>query len=332
MPRIAYLQAIAGTANILCEKHVVQGEALSTATKSTAASPSEELAHEPPPNIYAIAAMRRAVALLVAQAANALSIDLTLTKRLPLMPFGADEVLIPGQSRYLHLYEARFLSLFEYCTRECEDDVVLGFFAGDAALLKCATRARVDSWERLEVGVGVTVRGVARCSIRDIEQHGDQPFMVADVGVLEDADAVTMPARDANEESAVDIVKALADEVDTLSGKHDIATGRANEMVVDPRAMSEPDADVGRTTSLTKRASDLAQSARPGDCDETELLSFLALEGAPPDVKLKMLASTSRAERLAAARGELERQKAELAAKASLKSLNLSWGDDDKSS
>ena len=43
-------------------------------------------------------------------------------------------------------------------------------------------------------------------------------------------------------------------------------------------------------------------------------------------------AIASRAERLAAARGELERQKAELAAKASLKSLNLSWGDDDEGS
>ena len=74
---------------------------------------------------------RRVLALLTTlQAANALAA--TTTKRLPLMPFGADEVLIPGQSRYLHLYEARFLSLFEYCTRECDDDVVLGFFAGDS--------------------------------------------------------------------------------------------------------------------------------------------------------------------------------------------------------
>ena len=84
--------------------------------------------------------------------------------------------------------------------------------------------------------------------------------------------------------------------------------------------------------AFEQRAAELASTARPGDCDRNELLSFLALEGAPPDVKLKMLASTSRAERLAAARGELERQKAELAAKASLKSLNLSGGDDDEGS
>ena len=271
---------------------------------------------------------RRVLALLTTlQAANALAA--ATSKRLPLMPFGADEVLIPGQSRYLHLYEARFLSLFEYCTRECDDDVVLGFFAGDSALLRCATRARVDAWERLDVGVGVTVRGVARCTISDVERYNDQPFMVADVGVLEDADAVSAPASDANEAAAVDVVSELADEVDELSSRHDIAASRENELAVDPRAMSNPEDVVRRTTSLTQRAAELASTARPGDCDRNELLSFLALEGAPPDVKLKMLASTSRAERLAAARGELERQKAELAAKASLKSLNLSWGDDD---
>ena len=245
------------------------------------------------------------------------------------MPFGADEVLIPGQSRYLHLYEARFLSLFEYCTRECDDDVVLGFFAGDSALLRCATRARVDAWERLDVGVGVTVRGVARCTISDVERYNDQPFMVATADILEDADAVAAPASDANEKAAVDVVSELADEVDSLSARHDIAASRENEIAVDPRAMSNPETETRRTTSLTQRAAELAATARPGDCDRNELLSFLALEGAPPDVKLKMLASTSRAERLAAARGELERQKAELAAKASLKSLNLSWGDDD---
>ena len=271
---------------------------------------------------------RRLLALVATtQTINALAA--ATSKRLPLMPFGADEVLIPGQSRYLHLYEARFLSLFEYCTRECDDDVVLGFFAGDSALLRCATRARVDAWERLDVGVGVTVRGVARCTISDVERYNDQPFMVATADILEDADAVAAPASDANEKAAVDVVSELADEVDSLSARHDIAASRENELAVDPRAMSNPETETRRTTSLTQRAAELAATARPGDCDRNELLSFLALEGAPPDVKLKMLASTSRAERLAAARGELERQKAELAAKASLKSLNLSWGDDD---
>lgn len=260
--------------------------------------------------------MRRLVALAAAAAA-------LRPARLPLMPFGADEVLVPGQSRYLHLYEARFLALFEYCKSDADNDCVLGFFAGDDALLRCATRARVDAWERLDVGIGVTVRGVARCAIANVEQAQDRPFLVAELGALEDA-------ADGDDAAAAAAVEELADEVDALAAKHDIETTRQNELAVDPRALLEDGAKKapGRTTGLRDRAAALARDARDGDSDEGELFSFLALEGAPADVKLKMLASTSRGERLAAARAELERQRAELAAKASLKSLNLSWGDD----
>ena len=65
---------------------------------------------------------------------------------------------------------------------------------------------------------------------------------------------------------------------------------------------------LARETSATRRAVEAAEADKAEGSDAVEL---------------------PRAERLAAARGELERQKAELAAKASLKSLNLSWGDDD---
>ena len=246
---------------------------------------------------------------------------------LPLMPFGSDEVLIPGQSRYLHLYEARFLALFDHATKECGDDVVLGFFAGDNALLRCATRARVDRWERLDVGVGVTLRGVSRCSIAGVDQTEDHPFLLCALEDLADA-----PGGGGGEAAAAEI-RALADEVDALAARHDIDAGRSKEIAVDPRAMVD-EADVGdvaRSGSLGDRVAALSADARAGDATDAELLSFLALEGAPPDLKLRMLASTSRAERLDAAKAELERQKAELAAKASLKSAlsGLSWGDED---
>jgi len=253
--------------------------------------------------------------------AAALTAPAITPRTLPLMPFGADEVLMPGQSRYLHLYEARFIALFEHCTERCGGDCVLGFYAGDNALLRCATRARVDRWERLDVGVGVTVRGVARCAIAGVTQDGEQPFLVCELGELGDAS-------DEGLEAASEGVRALADEVDALAAKHSIDAGE-RELSVDPRAMvEEGTVDFRRTTSLGERVASLSEDARPGDATGGELLSFLALEGANPALKLKMLASTSRAERLATATSELERQRAELAAKASLKSLGLTWGDE----
>lgn len=276
--------------------------------------------------------------LLCARAARALA---PVPKTLPLMPFASDEVLIPGQSRYLHLYEARFLSLFEHATANCDGAVVLGFFAGDSALLRCATTATVESWERLDVGVGATLRGVGRCAIANVDAGDDAPYLVATVEPYGDDGPTPYP------DAAAAEVAALADEVEALSAKHAIDRSVGGEIRVDPRAIAddgallsesesglraaalaaETGAGGGGAESITRRVARLSEEARPGDATHAELLSFLALEGAPVDVKLKMLASTKREERLAAAKAELERQKAELAAKASLKSLNLQWGE-----
>ena len=87
------------------------------------------------------------------------------------------------------------------------------------------------------------------------------------------------PSSDANEAAAVDVVSELADEVDELSSRHDIAASRENELAVDPRAMNSPEEVTRRTTSLTQRAAELASTARPGDCDRNELLSFLGVGG-----------------------------------------------------
>ncbi|XP_077231589.1 ATP-dependent protease La (LON) domain protein isoform X6 [Tasmannia lanceolata] len=53
---------------------------------------------------------------------------------LPLLPFQADEVLVPSESKRLHLYEARFLALLEEV-------------------------------ERLEIGALVSIRGIGRVNI-----------------------------------------------------------------------------------------------------------------------------------------------------------------------
>jgi len=152
-----------------------------------------------------------------------------------------------------------------------------------------------------------------------VDQTEDQPFLQCALEALADDGA--------GDAAAADAVATLADEVDELAARHDIDSGRTKEISVDPRAMVDEggEPDLARTGSLSDRVASLSADARPGDVRDSELLSFLALEGASPDVKLKMLASTSRADRLDAAKTELERQRAELAAKASLKSLNLSW-------
>lgn len=262
---------------------------------------------------------------LVGRAASAL-------EEMACLPFAADEVLLPGQSRYLHLYEARFLALFEYATSKCDSELCMGFFVGDGALLATATRARIDSWKQLDVGVGATVTGVARCAVESICTE-DRPFLVANVRRVVDDDAESGTS-DEDRRALADRVVALYAEVESLARRHSIASRRENELSADPRAFDQPDAataaaaakikaDAPQARSLIERACEL--SARPNGTSspELELLSFLALEGSELELKLNALTMASCHERLVLAEAELQRQRSELAAKAAIKSLNF---------
>ena len=52
------------------------------------------------------------------------------------LPFDREEILLPGDSRYLHLYESRFLALFEFATEERNSTVALGFFTDDGVSIQ----------------------------------------------------------------------------------------------------------------------------------------------------------------------------------------------------
>ncbi|RZC54082.1 hypothetical protein C5167_012939 [Papaver somniferum] len=71
----------------------------------------------------------------------------------PLLPFGADEVLVPTESKTLHLYEARFLALLEEV-------------------------------ERLEIGALVSIRGIGRVKIVNFNQA--DPYLKGVVIPLQD--------------------------------------------------------------------------------------------------------------------------------------------------
>jgi len=57
---------------------------------------------------------------------------------LPLLPFPLDEVMLPGETKELHLYEARYLSLLESCLKGCEEagGVLGAAYAGAGASVR----------------------------------------------------------------------------------------------------------------------------------------------------------------------------------------------------
>ncbi|XP_008459683.2 uncharacterized protein LOC103498728 isoform X3 [Cucumis melo] len=77
--------------------------------------------------------------LLSAERRWNLSVYATTSLDLPLLPFGVNDVLVPSESKTLHLYEARYLAL-------------------------------LDEVERLQVGALVTIRGIGRVKIIELLQ------------------------------------------------------------------------------------------------------------------------------------------------------------------
>ncbi|CDF32120.1 unnamed protein product [Chondrus crispus] len=105
--------------------------------------------------------------------------------RVPAIPFPPQEVFLPGESKLLHLFEARYLSLFEHvivhCDKQCAHVLVA---PGRNALAAHGTIVRIREWRRLDVGVSVRFEAVGRLRISKL--YNASPFLQADVHVVDD--------------------------------------------------------------------------------------------------------------------------------------------------
>ncbi|XP_058189837.1 uncharacterized protein LOC131307377 isoform X2 [Rhododendron vialii] len=97
---------------------------------------------------------------------------------LPLLPFPMDQVLVPSETKTLHLYEARYLSLLDeslFGTNKHFVHFVLDPIGiNDTAEASFAARygclVLIEKVERLDVGALVSIRGVGRVKIVKIVQ------------------------------------------------------------------------------------------------------------------------------------------------------------------
>lgn len=90
---------------------------------------------------------------------------------IPMLPFAPGEVLIPGESKRLHLYEARFLTMFENSVVHFNKRFAHVLFAADrAALAAYGTLAFVRYWRRLDVGVLIEVEGTIRLRVSALKR------------------------------------------------------------------------------------------------------------------------------------------------------------------
>jgi hypothetical protein len=157
------------------------------------------------------------------------------------------EILLPGQSRYLHFYEDRFVELGEYSIANGAI-VALGFFNGvDGSLLSTCTLAEIDEYNRLDLGVGLTLRGVSRVDIVNVTSV--RPFIKVKVVKCidsndddDESDAIlsTGGLQAITLEELEEKIYEAHEVLEKKGLEADIAVDSSPEIKVDPRALLEP--------------------------------------------------------------------------------------------
>ncbi|XP_074378763.1 uncharacterized protein LOC141720320 isoform X1 [Apium graveolens] len=112
---------------------------------------------------------------------------------LPLLPFPLEQVLVPTESKTLHLYEARYLQLLEESVSNKKnffvhfvlDPIVVAYAtSGPSFAARYGCLALIEKVERLEIGALVSIRGVGRVTIAKFEQS--EPYLKGMVLPLQD--------------------------------------------------------------------------------------------------------------------------------------------------
>ncbi|CAM9490894.1 unnamed protein product, partial [Discosporangium mesarthrocarpum] len=112
------------------------------------------------------------------------------TKELCFLPFVVEDVMCPGETKELHLFEARFLALFERAMKEhggCIGGAIIipGDNDEEGGMVKVGHLCEIMKWEREEVGVSATLRCIGRVELIDLV--GLDPYISAMVRMITDS-------------------------------------------------------------------------------------------------------------------------------------------------
>ncbi|KAJ4701219.1 ATP-dependent protease La (LON) domain protein [Melia azedarach] len=141
--------------------------------------------------------------------------------QLPLLPFNMNEVLVPSESKVLHLYEARYIALLEESL--LRKKLFVHFVLDPISISDSATEAsfaarygclvRIENVEQLDVGALVSIRGIGRVKIINFLQA--DPYLQGEVMPMQDRS----PESSSNVSSKVLAVKEAVYNLNSLEIK-----------------------------------------------------------------------------------------------------------------
>lgn len=115
------------------------------------------------------------------------------TAALPLLPFPAHHIMLPGEEKTLHLFESRYLALFDAALLRFDKTFGHILLSEErAALAASGTLVTVSEWERADIGVKLRIQGIGRIQVQEVEVGA--AFIVGSVRFVEDGDGGGMEA------------------------------------------------------------------------------------------------------------------------------------------
>lgn len=92
-----------------------------------------------------------------------------LPREVTVLPFPCDEVLLQGETKELHLYEERFIKLFDKCINEHSGVFAMGLIS-DSGIIQTVPLCEVETYNNMgdKLGIFVSARVVGRAALVDI--------------------------------------------------------------------------------------------------------------------------------------------------------------------
>ncbi|KAF2608201.1 hypothetical protein F2Q68_00044009, partial [Brassica cretica] len=240
---------------------------------------------------------------------------------LPLLPFSMSEVLVPTESKTLHLYEARYLALLEESIKR-KKNMFVHFILDPISISEKATEASFAARygclvERLDIGALVSIRGAGRVKISRF--LGADPYLSGEVRPIQDR-------------FNYEISNEITSEISKL--KESIKNLSSLEI-----KLKAPEDSLLQTRLLNSLK--WAEDEPPEECEESffpslqERLSFAALQPVSGSTqselsrlqqeKLKAMDIKDTMERLKLSMGLIKENISSIAAKLAIQSLDIRW-------
>ena len=130
--------------------------------------------------------------------------------QLGLLPFPLEEALLPGESKQVHLFEARFIQLFADAADTHCSCIGQLLFTEAGGVVPITTLLEVEEYRKEEYGVWAKLKCVGRVKLLDVEQT-DYQYALATVSLFHDNldDEAVSTAKNENLEAQVSEVHAL---------------------------------------------------------------------------------------------------------------------------